>query len=104
VYVISLVDPKKSPNRTSTALLPPISFEDLTFDTLSDRLSDRATRRISRIVSDLHFDGLHEQVWAISTLLRFDIGIYVSDVELSSLFNHNGTWATGMIHNSNTAL
>jgi hypothetical protein len=25
-------------------------------------------------------------------------------VELSSLFNHNGTWATGMIHNSNTAL
>jgi hypothetical protein len=52
----------KSASKTSTARLPPLPFEDLTFDTLSDRVNDRAIRRISRIVSDLHFDSLREQV------------------------------------------
>jgi hypothetical protein len=94
----------KSGKRKSTLLFPPIPFDRLNFDALSDRLDDRAMRRIPWISGELHPDSLREQIWSLSTSLRLDLGVYVGDAELSSVFHHTGSWAAGMISNYQNAL
>jgi hypothetical protein len=37
-------------------------------------------------------------------LLRLDLGVYVGDTELSSVFHHAGSWAVGMISNYKNAI
>jgi hypothetical protein len=95
---------KKFGKRTSTLLLPPIPFDCLNFGTLSDRLDTRAIRHIAPISRNLRSDRLSEQVWFLLTLLRLDLGVYVRDAELSSVFHHTGSWAAGMTSDYKNAL
>jgi hypothetical protein len=94
----------KSGKRTSTLLLPPIPFDRLNFDALSNRLDDRVMRCITRISRNLHPNSLREHVWSLSTLLRLDLGVYVGDAELGSVFHHTGSWTADMISNYKKAL
>jgi hypothetical protein len=95
---------KKSAKKASTLLLQQISFENLAFNVLSDRLDARSMRHVSRIVRDLSPGSLRNQVWALSTLLRFDLGVYIADVELSAIFHYMGSWATSVIADHKSSL
>jgi hypothetical protein len=81
-----------------------ILFEDLAFGALSDRLHDPTMPSILRSASDPYADSLRKEVWALSSLLHLDIGVYVADAELSSVFRHTGSSAAGMIENYKPAL
>jgi hypothetical protein len=95
---------KKSGKRTSTLMLHPFPFHPLNFNALSDRLDYRSMKRILLISRDLNPDSLREQVWSLSTLLLLDLGIYVGDAELSSVFHHTRSSTAGMISNYKNAL
>jgi hypothetical protein len=57
----------------------------------------RTQRRIFRVLTEFEVQSLGEQVYLMISIIRTNLGMQITNRQLSALFHHSGGWAQEMI-------
>jgi hypothetical protein len=74
-------------------LLPPMPIQASNWSAIDETCNAQTQQKISRDLSKFGVRNLHEQVYLMNSIIRNNLGIQITDRQLSALFHYSGRWA-----------